>query len=1051
MAEVAGLTIGVVSLVGVFTSCIDLFSYVSAARSLGEDYRLLNTKLDIEKSLLLLWARRVRLVHLRSGCRGDANESTLSADRSKVAAQHRRSLRKIAYIRHTVLGGIPGGEETNADSMLAWNVTDEEKLLVYADDLRYDRRLDDDLTRDTVAQILVEIQRLLRESTGYLDKFETAPDPLDTAGDAPPILSNGGMEDYTLSLEQLQARFDSLDLHQETKRKFTWRLPIRRKDLNAWDKARWAIRDKGKFERLIHELSGFIKQLDQVVPDTEAQNPRILQDYCELVSKSHKTRGLQMIVEASCEQEDAVAEVADYVLNKWKEKKILDCLWFRFMDDRRNNVDVPHSETLQWVLKPEGQYGRWDSLVSWLQSDADMYWISGKAGSGKSTLMKYLFYHPTTVELLKTWAGESELTVASFFFWRLGTLEQQTLEGLSRALLYNILLADSSIIPHVLPDMWREASDPHERPLSIPSLTEMNKALTVIGDGRTTRMFCFFIDGLDEYSGDYKDGISVLESLSQSPSIKFVVSSRPITPCAIAFSRLPQLCLQELTRFDIANYIKAEVRSHPRMNELLLSNPVEARGILNDLNYKSSGVFLWVVLACRSIVTGFEASDRLVDLRRRVDELPEKLSQMFWLILQRIEPLYRTPAAKLLRLCFEQNALGFGGLHCLGLAMIDEAEMDLAQLEPFRSISRMDSHMKCREFGNRLRSRCWGLLEVHGHAYTAVTVAFLHRSLYEFLSDPEVWKHSTLKIEDENFDASAALCGSTLWMASSFVYKSNIDEGAVVETFLSALRHAAGIRSFSSVGQAILRLQDFFRLLSSRYEVPERLPDGMGWKTKCLLKTIRLVKETSLAGFILSVETGLVNLVEGYVRLHGVDIAKVDKYYPLLYCAFHRPRWGISSICKQVSCEAMIDHLLSARCDPNRVANDGATVWQHWVYEMHCAEPDQASCNFHVTTAFLNAGADIRAAALVLKETLSSRISWLFGVGLSYAAVSNKHVESFGEEAVSCFSKQDHTVISNIGLDLLEVVQQYERAPQLDKQEASAHDYASLQALSDEL
>ena len=65
MAEAAGLVLGVIGLIGSFKDCVDLFSYISAARSLGRDYEVLNTKLDVEKTLLLQWAERVRLVKPR--------------------------------------------------------------------------------------------------------------------------------------------------------------------------------------------------------------------------------------------------------------------------------------------------------------------------------------------------------------------------------------------------------------------------------------------------------------------------------------------------------------------------------------------------------------------------------------------------------------------------------------------------------------------------------------------------------------------------------------------------------------------------------------------------------------------------------------------------------------------------------------------------------------------------------------------------------------------------------------------------------------------------
>jgi Prion-inhibition and propagation len=60
--EAAGLAVGILALVGTFTECIELISYISAARSLGRDFEILDTKLDIEKTLLLPRAQTVRLL-----------------------------------------------------------------------------------------------------------------------------------------------------------------------------------------------------------------------------------------------------------------------------------------------------------------------------------------------------------------------------------------------------------------------------------------------------------------------------------------------------------------------------------------------------------------------------------------------------------------------------------------------------------------------------------------------------------------------------------------------------------------------------------------------------------------------------------------------------------------------------------------------------------------------------------------------------------------------------------------------------------------------------
>jgi hypothetical protein len=63
--------------------------------------------------------------------------------------------------------------------------------------------------------------------------------------------------------------------------------------------------------------------------------------------------------------------------------------------------------TVIYVTGPEHQHlleagGR---FIEWLSSGDGIFHISGKLGSGKSTLMKYLFNHPRTKIELSRWAG----------------------------------------------------------------------------------------------------------------------------------------------------------------------------------------------------------------------------------------------------------------------------------------------------------------------------------------------------------------------------------------------------------------------------------------------------------------------------------------------------------------------------------------------------------------------------------------------------------------------------------------------------------------------
>ena len=65
MAEAAGLALGVLTLTSLFKDCIDLFLYIDSVRNSSREYQVLETKLDIERTLLLQWAERVRLTSLQ--------------------------------------------------------------------------------------------------------------------------------------------------------------------------------------------------------------------------------------------------------------------------------------------------------------------------------------------------------------------------------------------------------------------------------------------------------------------------------------------------------------------------------------------------------------------------------------------------------------------------------------------------------------------------------------------------------------------------------------------------------------------------------------------------------------------------------------------------------------------------------------------------------------------------------------------------------------------------------------------------------------------------
>jgi len=99
------------------------------------------------------------------------------------------------------------------------------------------------------------------------------------------------------------------------------------------------------------------------------------------------------------------------------DRSILESLDFTAMTERFEVVHEAHVRTFRWIFEPNPGDCEWDNFAEWLVHSDGLYWIHGKAGSGKLTLMKYIWMQSLTKEHLSTWAKESKLCIAHFYFW----------------------------------------------------------------------------------------------------------------------------------------------------------------------------------------------------------------------------------------------------------------------------------------------------------------------------------------------------------------------------------------------------------------------------------------------------------------------------------------------------------------------------------------------------------------------------------------------------------------------------------------------------------
>ncbi|TVY72682.1 hypothetical protein Focb16_v011538 [Fusarium oxysporum f. sp. cubense] len=818
--EVASLALGAVPLVSLFKDCVDLFSMITAARDLGKDAAILDTKLDIERMLFLQWSERVGLLKQDS-------TNTLSCDED---------------------------------------------------------------TRQIVSRVLESVKSLLSESQALqrdygLKKVDvTKPTTDHTPTESTAGYKGASSHRFARFLKQFEAlKIQTTDADRHSKFKRTIK------------QFRWVIVDKDKFNILIDHLSYFNTSLNNLVPksvkseETPSENDLIhIEDLAEL----------DLVIQATANTRPSVSKAATTAKSALIQSRVVRSLWFRSYDDRRVNIKNPHFKTLQWALDPPSDYLQWDDLKTWLQSASGLYWVSGKAGSGKSTLMKYLHQHDQTHTLIRTWANGSELIFASFFFYALGRPEQKSQSGLLRSLLYQILKHGPSVTESALPHMWREAhySQQNSMNLEVPSVAEMIAALRDICSRlHADKKIFFLIDGIDEYEGKDLDVARFINELESFPNVKILVSSRPHPAFFTAFSRKPMMSLQDLTKHDVATYVDDTVASHPYMVTLSRLSPLETEAITQKLVEKASGVFLWVVLACQSVIEGCDDFCTIAELKERVDELPKEVEDLIENMLVKIDPRWKKEAMKLIQLVYTNEGCELAyPIPILGLHLTYEqglgrdTSLSGLNLSPVPSGER---EAQCRIMEGRIRSRCCGLLEVHN-----VDLRFMHRTVYDMLLQPDVSNRLFRDLEGEDFNSYAVL--SEIWCRMIYT------DSDVETIFLNALRPVkcgdiSGYRPEITV-HLLSRLQFLFGKL---YGV------GTSWSPPEDLRYLRHDKECRRhcddlsVIFPLALEMGMYNVVRfilenknslGHLLFRPPNIALLGD------C---RVAQSVSNICHQFSCQ----------------------------------------------------------------------------------------------------------------------------------------------------
>lgn len=463
---------------------------------------------------------------------------------------------------------------------------------------------------------------------------------------------------------------------------------------------------------------------------------------------------------------DYAIKLAELEEQQWRS------LWFPVIDDREEQIARAELKTFDWILEPpQSNQRKWDSFIDWLKGGESIYWINGKAGSGKSTLMKYLKNHAQVDNTLKSWAGDTPLIIASFFFWYNGNLLQKSQEGLLRSILFQALENHRELIPTVLSEATKIPVIDLANFWSLPRLKCAFKKL--LEQKQVPMKICLLIDGLDEYAGDHAEIAEVFRHVAQVDHVKICVSSRPLLLFDRAFKDFPGLMLQNLTFDDIQTYVQKKFNDDERFRELEVEEPTLSSSLALQVVTKASGVFLWVKLVVHSLLEGIQNYDRGIDLERRLNELPEDLDDLYWHMLDRVKPVWYLEEGFRLLLLVHAAVVP---PTLLQVAFVDRQEQSPTAENEDEELSIERQNALCKSMAGRIKSRCLGLLEVTDMTYSDEKyrrVQFLHKSVKDFIETPKLMR----RIDD-------CLASKELFMPEVAIIKALLFELSTVKSRL---------------------------------------------------------------------------------------------------------------------------------------------------------------------------------------------------------------------------------------------------------------------------
>lgn len=452
--------------------------------------------------------------------------------------------------------------------------------------------------------------------------------------------------------------------------------------------------------------------------------------------------------------------------------EVLRALKFQTIEKREDGIDNAYAETCSWILESESKDNETNTescqFLSWLENDKPFFWVSGKAGCGKSTLMKYMYHDERTKASLQNsaWTRAKDLKLIGHFFYDRGDDNQKSREGMLKNILHQILQSRHELIQKCYPAIFKseslKSSMSDEISFCLDDWEFLSNMFITMLDYLEDSKICLFLDGLDEYrmvgrrrrayteeeldlifdgenedeawgrsswiTDGHREIARFISRLGDSPGVKICLSSRELNVFEHEFRDFPRTRVHEHTTGSIIQYCQGNLtKAAPDLDGLT--------NFVSSIAEKSYGVFLWVRIVVDMLIDGYTEGSSEDELWQVLNSLPRRLGGddgLYMRMMQMVKREYLPESKRLFQLVSSKTSRTNMDIITLFFSEqwhLENGEQEIrAKTEKLQPRTWDELQPRWKALEKRLKSRCGGLLE------GTKEVKFMHQTAKEFIS-----------------------------------------------------------------------------------------------------------------------------------------------------------------------------------------------------------------------------------------------------------------------------------------------------------------------------